>query len=376
MSGTLVAVAPHPSAAPAATAPTDGPLARIGPNWFTAVMGTGIVANAAELLPHRTPALHDFAVVVWLAAAALLAVLVVATALHWVRYPAVARGHLADPAMAPLYGAPPMALLTVGAGSLLVGRDVLGPDAAVVVASVLWAAGTLGGVLCAAVVPYRLFTRVGFGAGGAPATWLLPVVPPMVSAATGAALVPHVAAGQGREALLLGLYALFGVSLLASLVTIALVVLRLVATGAGEALAVPSLFVVLGPLGQSVTAANLLGAQAHGAIGAPYAGGLQALGVVYGAPVWGFAMLWLAIAAAVVLRAAREHLPFSLGWWSFTFPVGTVVTGTSVLARDAGLAPLSWVAVALFVLLVAAWATVAARTVHGAARRGGLLRAA
>jgi tellurite resistance protein TehA-like permease len=257
-----------------------------------------------------------------------------------------------------------------------VGGDVLGRDAAIVVASVLWTAGTLGGLACAALVPYRLFTRAGLAAGGPPATWLLPVVPPMVSAATGAALVPHVAAGQAREALLLGLYALFGASLLASLVTIVLVVLRLVATGTGEALAVPSLFVVLGPLGQSVTAANLLGAEAHGAIAAPYADGLEALGVVYGAPAWGFAMLWLAVVGALVVRAAREHLPFSLDWWSFTFPVGTVVTGTSLLARDSGLVALSWVAVALFVLLLGAWATVAARTLHGAVRRGGLLRAA
>ncbi|MCW2618235.1 MAG: C4-dicarboxylate transporter, partial [Modestobacter sp.] len=32
------------------------------------------------------------------------------------------------------------------------------------------------------------------------------------------------------------------------------------------------------------------------------------------------------------MRTARQHLPFSLTWWSFTFPVGTVVTGTSGLA--------------------------------------------
>jgi tellurite resistance protein TehA-like permease len=339
-------------------------------------MGTGIVANAAALLPHGAAELHDLAVAAWMAAAVLLVVLVAATALHWLRHPAVARGHLCDPAMAPAYGAPPMACLTVGAGALLVGRDVLGPDAALVVAATLWTLGTVGGLACAAIVPFRLFTREGLRGGGAPATWLLPVVPPMVSAATGAALVPHVAAGQAREALLMGLYALFGASLLASLVTIALVVLRLASAGTGEAATAPSLFVVLGPLGQSVTAVNLLGAQAHGAIGAPYADGLQALGVVLGGPVWGFAMLWFAIAAAALVRAAREGLPFSLGWWSLTFPVGTVVTGASLLARDAGLVALSWVAVGLFALLLAAWSTVAARTLHGAVRRGGLLRSA
>src|SRR5258708_40112961 len=42
----------------------------IGPNWFASVMGTGIVAVAAETLPFRVPGLHVFALVVWVLAAA------------------------------------------------------------------------------------------------------------------------------------------------------------------------------------------------------------------------------------------------------------------------------------------------------------------
>ena len=37
----------------------------LGPNWFAAVMGTGIVANAAATLPLRVPGLRGFATAVW-----------------------------------------------------------------------------------------------------------------------------------------------------------------------------------------------------------------------------------------------------------------------------------------------------------------------
>ncbi len=89
-------------------------------------MGTGIVANAAALLPVHVPGLRGFAVGVWLLAATTLVLLAAATGIHWVRHPEHARRHHHDPAMAPFYGAPPMALLTVGAGALLVGRDIVG----------------------------------------------------------------------------------------------------------------------------------------------------------------------------------------------------------------------------------------------------------
>jgi C4-dicarboxylate transporter/malic acid transport protein len=345
---------------------TPGDVVRhLGPNWFASVMGTGIVANAAALLPRQIPGLHAMAAVVWVLAVVLLVTLTAGTAAHWLRYPANARGHAADPSMAPFYGAPPMAMMTVGAGALLVGKDLIGTDAALGADIVLWTLGTLGGLAASAIVPYLMFTRHELSVQSTFGYWLMPIVPPMVSAATGAALLSHLPAGQARLDLLVACYAMFGLSLLASLVTITLLWARLAYHGPGPARTVPTLWIVLGPLGQSITAANLLANVAPGVLPAPYSGALRAMGVIYGVPVWGFAMLWLAIAAAITLKTARDHLPFSLTWWSFTFPVGTTVTGTSELAAHTGSIALAWIAVALFLLLIGAWLTAAANTLRG-----------
>jgi C4-dicarboxylate transporter/malic acid transport protein len=337
----------------------------LGPNWFASVMGTGIVANAAVLLPRQIPGMHAMGTVVWVLDVVLFVALTAGTAAHWVRYPANARRHASDPAMAPFYGAPPMAMMTVGAGALLVGKDLIGTDAAVVADVVLWTLGTLTGLAASAVVPYLMFTRHELTVESTYGYWLMPVVPPMVSAATGAALIAHVPAGQLRLDLLVACYAMFGLSLLASLITITLLWARLAYHGPGPARTVPTLWIVLGPLGQSITAANLLADVAPGVVPAPYGAALRAMGVIYGVPVWGFAMLWLAIAAAITLKTARDRLPFSLTWWSFTFPVGTTVTGTSELAAHTGSIALAWIAVALFLLLIGAWLTAAANTLRG-----------
>ncbi|MCO8276420.1 TDT family transporter [Actinoplanes sp. TRM 88003] len=332
-----------------------------GPNWFASVMGTGIVATAAATLPVQVPGQRAFATVMWLLAALILVAVLAATARRGTT-------HADDPVLVQFWGAPPMALMTVGAGTLL-----LGPGRFAITASfVLWAAGTVLGLIVAVAVPYRMMTRPGTTPDAAFGGWLMPVVPPMVSAATGALLVPHVP--DGRD-LLLACYALAGISLMASLVVITQIWTRLVNHQIGAARMVPTLWIVLGPLGQSVTAFHLLGRSASGVLPGPYAEGAQMLAVLYGVPVLGFALFWAALAASITIRTARSGLPFSLTWWSFTFPVGTVVTATGGLATRTGSPLLTVLAVILFIVLLTAWTVVATRTLRGV-RQGTLWRVA
>jgi C4-dicarboxylate transporter/malic acid transport protein len=339
----------------------------LGPNWYASIMGTGIVAIAGASLPLAVPGLRVFATAVWALAAAALIALTAAWAVHWIRYPDRARGHAANPVMAQFWGAPPMALMTVGTGTLLLGSALIGTDAAVTADWVLWGAGTALGLVTACWIPYLMMTRHDIGPDAAFGGWLMPVVPPMVSAANGALLIPHLPPGQARETLLLACYAMFGISLFASVIIITQIWGRLVTYKTLPAVMVPTLWIVLGPLGQSVTAAGNLGTQAAGVMRAPYAAGSAVFGLLYGVPVWGFAMLWLALAAAITLRTARRGLPFSLTWWSFTFPVGTCVTGTIALATHSGDQALRGASVILYCLLLGAWLIVAVRTARGSA---------
>ena len=98
--------------------------------------------------------------------------------------------------------------------------------------------------------------------------------------------------------------------------------------------------------------------------------------LLYGLPTWGFAMAVAGHRRRRHLRAARKGLPFGLTWWSFTFPVGTCVTGTIGLADRTGADLLRYGAAGLFLLLLAAWLIVAVRTVHGGATGRLFLQAA
>ncbi|MFF4288060.1 TDT family transporter [Streptomyces sp. NPDC001633] len=364
---TLAHAPSRPAAPPLPSEPAgpSGPVRQLGPNWYATVMGTAIVANAGAALPLAAPGLRTAYQLVWALSGLLLVTLLAARAVHWLRHTDQARRHLLDPAVAPFYGCLSMALLAVGGGTLTVGRDVIGGPAALATDAVLWSLGTLVGVAGATAIPYLMVTRHRIEPGSATPVWLLPLVAPMVSAALGPGLLPHLPAGQWRQAMLVGCYALFGMSLLATLLVLPLVVSRLLHHGPLPLALTPTLFLVLGPLGQSTTATGNLADVAPGVVDAPTAHAMGAFAVLYGIPVTGFALLWLALATALVVRAVRNGMPFAMTWWGFTFPLGTCVTGAAGLARHTGLTAFTWLAVALYALLVAAVAVAATRTASG-----------
>jgi hypothetical protein len=80
---------------------------------------------------------------------------------------------------------------------------------------------------------------------------------------------------------------------------------------------------------------------------------------------------WLATMMDEELHLQRVQAPdiirSALTWWSFTFPVGTCVTGTIALAVRSGDQALRWASVILYLLLLAAWLTVSVRTARGTA---------
>ncbi|MFF5262816.1 TDT family transporter [Actinomadura viridis] len=367
MHATTAATRPPPpeAAGPAPGTRTPRSLRAFGPQWYASVMGTAIVANGAAALPVRPPGLRAFGFAVWALSFVLLGCVIAARVTHIARHRGEAKRQLLDePSTAFFYGCPPMALLAVGHGTLLYGPGPLGTRAAVTIDAVLWSAGAAYAVAVACGIPYLMITRWRLEGGALPG-WLLPVVAPMVAAALGPPLVPHLPPGQAQTTLLYACLAMFGASLLGTLLLLPGIWTRLTRDGLGPAFLTPTLFLVLGPLGQSTTAVKQF-ADAAATAAPGYAGAMRAFVLLYGVPVLGFALMWLIMAGAANVRALRRGMPFAMTWWAWTFPVGTCVTGAAGLARHTGLHAFIAVALALYVLLTAAWAVVAARTVHGA----------
>ena len=193
--------------------------------------------------------------------------------------------------------------------------------------------------------------------------WFIPPVVTIIIPVALAALVPHVSASTGTLLVALG-YAFFGMGLLLFLLVLTLLHDRLVLHPLPGAPLAPTLWIALGPVGVGALALPVLARAATPSLGEA-APAVAAISRLTATALWGFGAWWLLAAALLLIRYLRAgRLPYSPGWWAFTFPLAAYTLSTLSLATAWNAPALTWTAVALFVVLAGFWLTVAVATIR------------
>lgn len=369
--GTGTAI-PAPVLAPSAPSAAGGTftdvIRRFTPNWFAATMGTGVLALVLNQFPLPIPGLHAVGTGLWLFNIALFVTFSVLYGARWVMFPAEARRIYTHSAASMFFGTIPMGLATIVNGFLAFGIGLIG-DQAVAIATGLWWFDAALSLVIGVGVPYLMFTRQDHTMEKMTAIWLLPIVAAEVAAASGGLLAPHLAPAQGFQVLVLS-YVLWAYSVPAAFSVLTVLLLRLVLHKLPGRDMAASGWLALGPIGTGAFGLIVLGGDAPAAFAAAGLGEVGrvafGLGLVGGLMMWGFGVWWLALAVLKTLHYARSGMPFNLGWWGFTFPLGVYSLATLALARTTGLAFFQVFGAVLVVGLAAFWAVVAVRTLRGA----------
>lgn len=339
------------------------------PNWFTVTMGTGVVALILPELPFAHSLMAHLAVLLWQFNIALFLMFSLLYVLRWIIYPTEAKQIFSHASMSLFLGAIPMALATIINGYLKFGIHLYG-DWVVPFAQLLWYIDVLLAVSIAWIVPFYMYNRQQHELQSMTAVWLLPIVACEVAAATGGLLLPHIAVGQQALGILLGGYVLWGISVLPAFAILTILMLRLALHKLPSKELAISSWLALGPIGTGALALLILGAQAPQVLAVIDQQSLglfcQQAGIVVSLILMGFGLWWLGIAVLTTLKHAKTALPFNLGWWGLTFPFGVFILAIFNLAHQLQFNFLTYIAVALSIVLLALWALVMKKTVVGA----------
>ena len=341
------------------------------PNWFAATMGTGVLALALANLPVAIPGLHAVAEGLWLFNILLFTLFTVAYAARWILFFDEARRIFGHSTVSMFFGTIPMGLATIINGFLLFGLPRWG-EGVIQFAEVLWWIDVAMSLACGVLIPYMMFTRQEHSIDQMTAVWLLPVVAAEVAAASGGLLAPHLTDAHSQLVVLTTSYVLWAFSLPVAFSILTILLLRMALHKLPHENMAASSWLALGPIGTGALGMLLMGAEApaiFAANGLPGVGEIASgLGLVAGITLWGFGLWWMLMALLITVRYLRDGIPFNLGWWGFTFPLGVYSLATLKLASTLNLGFFSVVGCVLVTLLAVMWLIVGTRTVQGAWR--------
>jgi len=338
------------------------------PNWFTVTMGTGVLALALNQFPLAVPGLHQVGTLLWLINVVLFASFSSLYLVRWILCFDEARRIFHHSVMSMFFGAIPMGLATIVNGILAFGPQLLGGDSTWIAQDLWWADAAMS-VACGLLIPYFMFTRQDHSVEKMTAVWLLPIVACEVAAASGGLLAQHLPTMDGFDVLITS-YVLWALSVPLAMSILAILLLRLVVHNLPGRDMAASGWLSLGPIGTGALGLLLLGGDApqlFADAGLPMVGQVAyGAGILGGLILWGYGAWWLILAVMKTVHYLRRGMPFNLGWWGFTFPLGVYSLATLALARMTHLTFFTVAGGVLVLCLAGFWAVVATRTALGA----------
>ncbi|MCY0880664.1 MAG: C4-dicarboxylate ABC transporter, partial [Firmicutes bacterium] len=272
---------------------------------------------------------------------------------------------LEDPIQSMFLGAVPMALATIVNGFVLIGPHIFGA-VSLRIGFALWVFTVLMAVGSGILVPFYMFVSQDHRLDRITGLWLMPIVPAEVAAASGSLLMPYFIGTPNAMSMMIINLGLWALSVPLSFLILGFLFLRLALHKLPAKEMAISTWISLGTLGTGIM--GLMGLSKYmpdvfGSLGHAMAGGAILLACVF----WGLGLWWFTQSILITLYYSYSHegLPFNLGWWGLTFPLGVFTGGTDDLFSQLHAAIIGDFAKAFFVLLVLFWGMVFVRTFHG-----------
>lgn len=356
------------------------------PSWFSVPMGTGMVSILLHQLPYTTPWLSIISITIFCLNTMIFVLFLAVSVARYVLYPEIWSVMVRHLTQSLFLGTVPMALATVVNMVVLACGPAWGEWATLLAWGLWWVDAVVSVVVCCGMcwIMYVLrlsstcksvlthLWRISLHAATLQSTtaiYLLPIVASIVASASGALIAQSLTNPDHAFWTLIVSYILWGVGVPLAMIILVIYFHRLMHHHLPPKEVIVSCFLPLGPLGQGGFAIMQLGKAAMIILpradlkDLPRETGtvLYAIGLVVGLIMWAMAMPWLFIAVAAI---ARDRFPFNMGWWGFTFPLGTVVLSTIQLGKELDSMFFNVLGEVLAFTVVVLWLVVAAGTVR------------
>ncbi|EPE09986.1 c4-dicarboxylate transporter malic acid transport [Ophiostoma piceae UAMH 11346] len=324
------------------------------PSWFSVCMGTGVVSILLHNLPYNAEWVRYISIVVFCLNILLFIAFSAITLTRYIAYPEIWGVMIKHPSQSLFLGCIPMGFATIV--KMMVFECARWGRGAIYLTWAFWWADVLVACACSLIIPFVIVHHHRNQLSHMTAALLLPVVPVVVSSASGSLLAEILPDRSHAVTTLVTSYILWGLGMAFSFFIMTVYFLRLQIHDLPPREVIVSVFLPIGPLGQGGFAIQQLGKVAFKllpetgafngvvitgassnestlAAAAIYGGTvLYIMGILAGLFFWGAALGWLAF--AIISIMTTKSFPFNMGWWGFVFPLGVLTSCTGMLATE------------------------------------------
>ena len=341
------------------------------PNWFAAIMGNGGVALVLQYYVSTLPFLWYLAAALWLLDIVLFILFSSLLITRFCYYPHHFKRMLKNATQPLFLGCIPMALITIVDGFIAFGIPILGQTWAIDLGITFWWCAMVLSLISAWLIPFAMFVMQEHTLKSMTPIWLLPMVACEVTAAAGGVFISYMSADIQTTVLMLS-FALWSISLLLAFAIMTIFIKRLIIHSLPSQDLVPSIWLVLGPLGTGVFGLLTLGhAAQHITVNvSPHLKAmidiLPGIDLFVALILWSFAFWWLVTALISTAYQFIKGINFTMSWWAFTFPLAVFILGTFAMGTETKMLLFEIIGIFSTLLLLFFWITVIMKTTVGA----------
>lgn len=334
-------------------------------------MGTGILSQAMTKLPWEVTGIQALAEGVWILNIVLFSAFSVMYLARWIIYFDEAKCIFSHSTLSMSFGTIPMGMATIINGLLVFGFTRWGP-CIIPLVQTLWWVNVVMSLLSGVCIPYMMFTRQQHSIEKMTAVWLLPVVAAEVAAVSGGLMTPYISDVHTKFVITIISYLLWAYSVPVALSILVILFLRMALHNLPHENMAASCWLAIGPIGTGSLGMLIIGGNTTVIFAANNMREIgqiaQGIGFVTGIIFWGCGFWWMLLAVLITMRYFRYGIPFNLGWWGYTFPLGVYTVATLKLYSITNLVFFKFFGAMLFIILAVLWMLITVRTVIGALR--------
>ena len=340
------------------------------PSWFSVTMGTGVVSLILNTIPWQAQWLYYLSIIFFVLNVGLFSLAAIISLLRYTIWPEIWVVMIKDPNNSLFLGTAPMGFATIINMFVAVCVPAWGTWAAYF-AWAIWILDAMAAVAVTVSLGIVLMSAHNQRSlDTITAAQLLPIATTIVLAASGSEVAGILPNPQHALGTIIASYVLWGMSVPMAFGVLVIYFQRLALHKMPPREVIVSAFLPLGPLGLGGFTILNLGRQARHIFPITNtidpAAGLFAYhaGIFVSLIMWSWGLVWFAFALAAIAQA--HPLPFNMGWWGFTFPLGVYSLSTIWLGKELPSLFFRVLGTIFGTAVILLWIAIAAKTAQGA----------